>query len=150
MRMRLPSLLLLATLAACTDTSGPTPGDQIYEGNLAKWNSTGPASYQMVLTRACACTVPLEAVLVVVRNKAVESRTFTATGTAVPTVRAPDFPDVAGLFDMINRAKGGGAIAYSAEYDSALGYPVTVFVNWTAGTIADDVSYTVTDFTPLP
>lgn len=150
MRISHLSTLLLAGLAACSDTSGPAPSDLLYAGNLAKWNSTGPNSYQMVLTRLCECAVPTEVVLVVVKNKSVESRTYVGTGAAVPASRAADFPDVPGLFELINRARGGAASAYSTEYEAVYGYPVTLYIDWVQGTLLDDVSYAVTEFTSLP
>ena len=150
MRISLLPTLLLAGLAACSDTSGPTPSDLLYASNLAKWNSTGPDSYQMVQTRLCECAVPTEVVLVVVRNKTVESRTYVGSGAPVPPGRADDFPDIPGLFELINRALSGGASAYSTEYDPTYGYPVTLYIDWVQGTLLDDVSYAVTEFTSLP
>jgi hypothetical protein len=150
MRVSLLPTLLLAGLAACSDTSGPAPTDLLYAGNLAKWNSTGPNSYQMVLTRLCECAVPTEVVLVVVRNKSVESRTYVGSGAPVPAGRAADFPDIPGLFELIDRARGGAASAYSTEYDAVYGYPVTLYIDWVQGTLLDDVSYGVTEFTSLP
>jgi hypothetical protein len=149
MRFSLLPTLLLAGLAACSDTSGPAPGDLLYASNLAKWNSTGPDSYQMVLTRLCECTVPTEVVRVVVRNKSVESRTYAESGAAVPANRAADFPDIPGLFEFVNRARSG-ASAYNTGYEPTYGYPVTLYIDWVAGTLSDDVSYAVTEFTSLP
>lgn len=150
MRSSLLPTLLLAGLAGCSDTSGPTPSDLLYASNLAKWNSTGPDSYQMVLTRLCECATPTEVVLVVVRNKTVESRTYVETGAAVPPGRADDFPDIPGLFEFINQARSGAASAYQTEYDPTYGYPVTLYIDWVQGTLSDDVSYAVTEFTSLP
>jgi hypothetical protein len=150
MRISRLSTLLLAGLAACSDTSGPVPSDLLYAGNLAKWNSTGPNSYQMVLTRLCECAVPTEVVLVVVRNKSVESRTYVGTGAPVPASRATDFPDIPGLFELINRARGGTAYLYSTGYDAVYGYPATLYIDWVPGSLQDDVSYAVSEFTSLP
>jgi hypothetical protein len=104
----------------------------------------------MVLTRSCACPTGIEAVTVVVRNKAVESRTFVASGLAVPGARATDFPDIPGLFVLIDRARGGGSVSYSTQYDGTYGYPVSLTIDWVGGTITDDVVYAVSEFTSLP
>jgi hypothetical protein len=149
MRSSLLPTLLLAGLAACSDNSGPTPSDLLYASNLARWNSIGPDSYQMVLTRLCECATPTEVVLVVVRNKTVESRTYVETDAAVPPGRADDFPDIPGLFEFIDQARRA-ASAYQTGYDPTYGYPVTLYIDWVQGTLSDDVSYAVTEFTSLP
>lgn len=149
MRLRLTSTLVLAALAACSDSSGPTGADDLYLANLTKWNTTGPRSYQMVLTRGCACPAP-EAVLVVVQNRVVASRTFVETGAAVPPGRAADFPDVPGLFALVKRARDEEAFSYNAAYDPTYGYPSSLYIDFVGNTLTDNVSYAVTEFTSLP
>lgn len=150
MRMRLLAALCLAGPVACSDASGPAGADDLYVANLAKWNTTGPASYQMVLTRSCACAVPVETVRVVVQNKVVASRTFVETGEAVPPARAGDFPDVPGLFALLKQAMDEEAFTYNAAYDPTWGYPATLYLDFVGSTLTDNVSYAVTEFTTLP
>ncbi|HEX9164389.1 MAG TPA: DUF6174 domain-containing protein [Gemmatimonadales bacterium] len=151
MRLRLSGRLVLAALAlaACSDSSGPTGPDDLYQANLTKWNTTGPRSYQMVLTRNCACPVP-EVVLMVVQNRVVTSRTFVETGEPVPPGRAADFPDVPGLFALVKQAMDEEAFSYNAAYDPTYGYPYTVYVDFVGSTLTDNVSYAVTEFASLP
>ena len=149
MRLRLTSTLVLAALAACSDSSGPTGADDLYQANLTKWNATGPHSYRMVLTRNCACPAP-EVVLMVVQNRVVTSRTFVETGEAVPPDRAADFPDVPGLFALVKQAMDEEAFSYNAAYDPTYGYPYTVYVDFVGSSLTDNVSYAVTEFTSLP
>jgi len=150
MPTRLLAVLCFASLAACSDTSGPTGAEELYDANLAKWHSTGPDSYQMVVTRSCACTVPVELVRVVVQNKAVASRTFVETGQPVPAARAADFPDVPGLFALLKKAMDENAFSYNAAYDPTWGYPATLYLDFVGSTLTDNVSYAVSEFTTLP
>jgi hypothetical protein len=150
MRIPMMAVLSVAGLVACSDTSGPTGAEQLYDANLTKWNSTGPPSYQMVLTRSCACPVPIEVVRVVVQNKTVASRTFVETGEAVPASRAVEFPDVPGLFALLKEAMDENAFSYNAAYDPTWGYPATLYVDFVGSTLTDNVSYAVSEFTTLP
>lgn len=149
MRIAFLAPLLVVVLGACSDTSAPGGPGELYEANLVKWNTTGPRSYQMVLTRSCACPGP-EIVLVVVQNRTVTSRTFVGGGEAVPPSRAEDFPDVPGLFALVKRAMDQEAYSYNATYDPTYGYPYSVYVDFVGSSLDDNVSYAVTDFTSLP
>lgn len=137
-------------LLACTDPVSPGSPDALHTANLAKWNAEGPRSYEMVLSRSCGCTPEPEHVRVVVRNRAVESRTFVPGGAPVPAVRAGDFPDVPGLFAVVSEARRRNAFSWNATYDPAFGYPASIYVDFVGSGLEDNLAYQVTEFAPLP
>jgi hypothetical protein len=142
--------VLLLGLAACTDGSGPSHVEEFFTASLAKWLATGPASYQMVLSRSCDCATGTEIVQVVVRNKVVESRTYLPGGDPVPAGRAADFPDVPGLFGLIRKAIDQDAYTHSETYDATDGYPTAIFVDWVPSSTTDNVTYGTSAFQPIP
>jgi hypothetical protein len=156
-RSSLMFTVLALAAAGCSDVSGPNPAEQIYSAALAQWNTTGPASYDMVLKRECICTVAEIDVTIQVRDEVVTSRTYTGTGDPqdpndddpVEVGNQDLYPDVPGLFAIVRDAMDGDPFFLSAEYDQDFGYPSIIQLDMNASTNSDNVVYTVVSFTPV-
>ena len=145
-RTKLRSIALAAAgaaiLGACADVTGPTSLEAAHE----KWLSRGPASYAFIIERACFC--PQEGVgpvLVTVQNRAIESREYTTTGAPVPPAYADLFPAVDGLFEFIEAVRLQNPDRLEVSYDSTLGYPVRITIDFRYGVADDELFYTVSD-----
>jgi hypothetical protein len=150
--MRLASLLGTALLlaAACSETTGPTDPAALLDQNIALWARQGVVSYQYTISRGCEC-VPESTgpTVVVVRNGTVEARRYLTGATVDPQFESL-FTPVPGLFDLIRLAIEQPAAALAVRYNSDYGYPESIVIDWVAGTADDEVSYRITDFSPLP
>jgi hypothetical protein len=112
--MKLIPLLGLLAVAACADFG---PEDELSAAR-ERWDSRGPASYDVTIQRECECLPEVwEPVTVHVINGTIVSRT-PASGAAA----SPFFTDVPGLFDQIAQAISAGHLA-SVEYDFTTGFP---------------------------
>jgi hypothetical protein len=142
--------LVAAAVAACTDATGPQDQLALLEGGVRKWYLTGPDDYEYTIQRLCECTLESSGpVVVVVRGGEVEARRY-STGAAVDPQYEGLFTNVPGLFDLIRGAFDLPAAALSVRYNGRYGYPESIQIDWVAGAVDDEVSYNVTEFTPLP
>ncbi len=144
--------LVLAAVALlgvnCEDSTSANPADQIFEASLQRWNSVGPASYDLRLIRVCQCEVSSLSVLVQVRDEVVVARFYDGTQDPVEPENASLFPEVRGLFEIVRQALATNVFRISTEYHRDLGYPVRVELDLTPARSDDDVSYFVTELIP--
>lgn len=149
-RILVTTLLLASGLAAaCLDSSGPNPGEQIFEASLEQWNTDGPDSYDMVLRRQTLGVNPDLAVLLTIRSGVVTSRFYNETDIPVAAADVALWPDVPGLFALLRDAMDDDPFFLSASYDEIYGYPSEIQLDRFAGRTDDNVIYTVTVFTPV-
>lgn len=126
--------------SACTTGTGP---DLDLAEARDRWAARGPASYAVTVTMACFCGELSNPVLVTVRNGAVESRVYVATGAPVNPQAAAFFPAVDGLFDVIESAMNKPAGSLDVDYDPVLGHPTRISIDWSSKYVDDEVTYTV-------
>jgi hypothetical protein len=131
--------LLVATLAACSDATGPDP---TFRAALARWAEHGPSSYSVKVGVWCECLGGGQ-VLVTVRDGIVESRHYTSDGTVVPPTDADGFPSVEGLFERVESAQREGTL-FRVSYDPTLGYPTRIVINYSQA-VDDEVIYEAED-----
>lgn len=147
MRFALPALALL--LAGCLSSDDDNLARQAWEKAVVRWNQSGPESYSFTYTQACVCPGPQTPVLIVVRNKVVESRTVVITGEPLEPQFAGRFPAIPGMFQTIDEAIRRRPFSIEAAYDPDLGYPTWVYINDNATTAADDQTYSAAGLVPL-
>lgn len=147
-RRRSLAVLTAALAAACL---GPTDefGDQIHEDAKQRWAQTGPPSYSYVLTRFCVCPVTNEPIRVEVRDLVIVSRTYVSTDAPLEPQHYDDFPDIPGLFDLVDTARKSDPYYFSSSYDQTYGFPANVIINITPSSANDDLQITAVEFTPL-
>ena len=142
-----------ATLAACGGATAPAPNPELQAARI-KWESGRPAAYSITVDRLCECTLEMSGpVVVAVRDHAIESRTYVPSAyfvnpTPVSATYANLFPSVDGLFDLIDEAFRRRAASVDVTYDSTLGFPVTISIDYVTATADDEVRYRATNFQP--
>jgi hypothetical protein len=144
------ALVLVAALGlGCADIDDPS--QEFYEEYYALWQANGPASYDMVLLRSCVCTPPASTVLIQVRNRTVTARTFQDPnpGTEVPANQAGNYPDVPGLFRVIQSALRRRVAGSSYSYNGDYGYPEIINIDFDISRADDNIFYRVQRFTPV-
>ncbi|MGV3709412.1 MAG: DUF6174 domain-containing protein [Gemmatimonas sp.] len=144
-RILIPSLTALAVLlAACGDDSNPVID---IEGPRAKWTANRPPSYSYTLARGCFCptelTTPVE---IVVRNGAVESRTYQNSTTPVPAAYAGYFPTIDGLFAKLDSARLAKPFILNLSFDETYGYPTLINVDQSRNAVDEEYTYVASNF----
>ena len=142
-------LVLLLAVGACSSPTGPSDQAQALALSRARWFNSGIADYQFTIARLCEC-VPesVGPVVVEVREGLVVERKY-ASGVSVDPQYDDLFTAVPGLFELIDEAIRRDAAGLAVRYNPAYGYPESIQIDWVAGTVDDEVSYRITDFTLL-
>lgn len=82
------------------------------------------------------------------RDGGVAERRYSATGIPVDARWAETFPDVEGLFAIVQRAIDSGADRVDASYDARLGYPTRIAIDHDVRAADDEEVVLVTAFAP--
>jgi hypothetical protein len=136
--------LLLA--GGCLGNTDPV--DEVFQDALRLWRGANVRDYSMVLTRRGRVDVPV-VVRLTVRGGVVTDRTNLGTNQPVLAADASKYPDVDGLFEILEDAFNRAA-AFDASYDRIYGYPVVMAIEYDLSNPSLYLSITVTDFTLLP
>jgi hypothetical protein len=120
------ALLVLPLVAGCSDPSAPS--DDL-AGARGRWERWGAATYELTIHRSCECLREVALpVIVSVKNGQVQSRTYVLDGAPVADRFVEFFPDVPGLFDLIQQTVARGSTV-EARYDAVTGAPLEILVD---------------------
>ena len=114
----------------------------------ARWESRGIDSYELTVRRLCFCAF-VEPVRVKVLDGVIVSRTIASTGEPVPAVYTSYYPDVPGLFAIVEEA-ATDAHEFDAEFDANYGYPTEISIDWIMNVADDEEAYLAETFTITP
>jgi hypothetical protein len=99
--------------------------------NRELWDSSGLSDYQVQYRRVCFCPTDITSpVIVSVKDGAIDSLTYAETGEPVGEAFHDLFPDVSGMFDIIQDAIDQEAESIRVSYDPNLGHPVSVGIDY--------------------
>ncbi|CAN5848660.1 hypothetical protein BH20GEM1_BH20GEM1_06710 [soil metagenome] len=136
-------LLLLASLACSIGGPAEEP-DPLARLAAArqKWQASGISQYELAMRRNCGECLPAAALAVVVSVSAGE-KTVSLAENGEPVEALPQlYPDVDGLFDLIEEMVLAGA-ELEVDYDEDRGFPRSVSVDPVAGAIDDEFGYVI-------
>jgi hypothetical protein len=146
-------LVVAASVWSCSDSESDE-WERVraeLERNRERWAERGFPDYDLTLRRLCFCPPELvRPVVVAVRDGEIASVTFTETGEPVDPEFARFFPDVEGLFDLVQDAIDRDADSLVVDYDAALGYPAAISIDYEAGIADEELSFRVDSLTPAP
>lgn len=149
MRRYLSLTVAVFVLAGCGDAAPTgTRFGLTLRAARARWESAGVDSYQLIVRRLCFCGF-VEPVRVTVENGAIVSRTIVATGDPLPASLAEDYPDVPGLFAIVEEA-AQDADDFETEFDPSYGFPALISIDWAANYVDDEIVYRTESFTIAP
>jgi hypothetical protein len=133
----------LVTSTSCSSMVGP--GEQLADARV-RWAERGPDAYSMTVMRGCECLPEVVGpAIVTVENGAISAR-YASTGAPVPMTYAGAFPNVEGLFDLIEQAQKDNYDDIDVEYDQELGYPIRISLDRDKRAIDDEMGVYVRDF----
>jgi hypothetical protein len=137
-----------SVLAACSPTE-PGDGAELLR-NMNRWAAHGHVSYEVVVRRShCECLPAMVTpIRLVVRDDAVESVVDARNGepAAMDLFHALT---VSQLFELVQEALDDNAYEVRVEYDSALGYPRSIYIDQARDMADDEIFITTEDLTPL-
>jgi hypothetical protein len=145
----LRSFARLALPLVVTGCSLTGPGEErdplvrLEEGR-AKWGANGPGEYELAMRRSCGECLPEGALAVVVSVSAGGTTVSLAQNGERIETRPGLYPDVEGLFDLIETYILAGA-EVEAEYDGDLGFPRSVSIDPSPDAVDDEFGYVVDD-----
>ena len=114
----------------------------------ARWDGAGVDSYEITVRRLCFCFLT-DPVRIVVENGVVVSRTVTTTGQPLATREAEYYPDVPGLFAIVQEAIRE-ADDLDTAFDATYGFPTLISIDWAEDYVDDEVVYQTEGFTARP
>jgi hypothetical protein len=147
MRLRTSLAIALLALAACGDGL-PLAPQFVLRAAQELWQRSGIDSYELTVQRICYC-LSAEPVRVRVENGIVVSRTFASTGDPVPSTYANLYPDVPGLFAIVEEA-ARDADDLDVRFDATYGFPAEISIDWYEVAVDDEISYRTESFTITP
>lgn len=150
--MRLPIAFALA-LTACTEGgSGQKSPDEIeLEGAQARFEQNmAQDSYTFHSRRSCECTVETtREMLVTVQNGAITGAIYVDDETAVSAQTLEHVMTIEEAFDEIQRAIDEGVHVLHVEYDTELGFPKSIAIDYSAQIADEELSLIISDVEPI-
>ena len=147
--MKIASLTTVCLLAGACSVSGPDEEENPLAGLTAAiraWQASGISDYELALRRTCGECLPSDALAVVVTVSG-EEKTVSLASTGEPVAALPRiYPDVEGLFDLIEEMVLAEADV-EVDYDDALGFPRAVTVDPIPDAVDDEFGYVIDDLT---
>ena len=134
----------LAALMACS--TGPDSGD--LRAAKARWADTNSQNYEMTVQRLCFCG-SIDPIRIRVEAGRVVSRTNTVTSQPLDAGQTALYPDVPGLFDLVEDAYHR-AFKVAVTFDAQYGFPQETVIDYIGNAVDDELTLRVTAFTSLP
>ncbi len=142
----IPGVAAVLLVSSCVLSTGPLGRgrDRLADARRV-WVQRGPASYAFTYTRACFCGWA-GAYRIEVEADTITRVTALPSGDVLADRPADVFYTVDGLFGMIGDVLDRRPDAFHASYDSALGHPVELSVDYIKQAVDDEFGFTVSDF----
>ena len=144
---RLAAGAALALSAACGLVTGTSDDDEdeLREAQT-RWSSGRVQDYTVVVQHLCFCGY-VRPVRITVRSGAIVSSVDAETGEPVPTYAT--VRDVPGLFTLIRKAIDEGADRLEVTYNSQLGYPTFINIDYIVNAVDDELQVKTSEFAQL-
>jgi hypothetical protein len=114
------------------------------DANRELWESRGLTSYEIEYRRICFCPENITSpVVVVVSDGVIDSWNYAETGELVGEAVRDFFPDVSGMFDIVQDAIDQQASQVTVTYDSRLGYPVHLRIDYNTMMADEELEFAV-------
>lgn len=144
-RLLLPALATL-TLGGCSSTGPGSTIESEVRFYRAQWEATGPASYVYALRHTCFCSPEaIGPVRVTVDESSVTARVYVDSSEPVDPDFHGSFPDIDGLFDVLEDAIEREAHQIDVTWHESDGYPVSIFVDYIEFAADEERGFTVTE-----
>jgi hypothetical protein len=144
MRLFLPLLLLVISLASCHDcVTGPDHSDVV--DPVERWQAYDVRNYTYMIDNVCFCTEGGKRRVVVRDNKVASVFLVEGDGElrAVPLYNGRTIDN---LFEIINDAKSTPTGTATATYDAKYGFPTTADLDYSPEVVDNELWWKIVSF----
>jgi hypothetical protein len=134
------------TVSSLTPIEAPTLEEvqSRLDSHRALWESSGRSGYQMEYRRNCFCAPDTTSPVVVsVNDGAIDSVVYAETGEPVGEAMLEFFPDVDGMFDILQDAIDEEAASIRVDYHEESGYPVNIYIDYSTMMADEELGFSV-------
>jgi hypothetical protein len=115
--------------------------------NRNLWNQRNISNYRYTLSNSCFCVPDARGPVVIeVRNGQTTSITSVATGQPVDAQLFQQYNTIPKLFDVIQDAIDRRAYSLNVRYNSRLGYPTQIDIDYSSQLADEEVYLTIENF----
>ncbi|MCZ7555182.1 MAG: DUF6174 domain-containing protein [Bacteroidia bacterium] len=140
----LPVILLVCLLPACEDDSVAPNPDAHFRAKQV-WKLAGVHDYDFTQRRDCYCVLGGREVRLEVRGDSLRSGILMADSSALSKELLQSYCTVDSLFSYIEMARAANPASLVVEYDSLLGYPRRISVDFSVNVADDEFIYWSSD-----
>ncbi len=142
--------MLAVAVAACGGGAAFDDLRSEIERSRLLWSTVEPDSYEYVLERICFCGEEARGpVRVRVENGSIDELRYTMPDLPVDSSLWSLFPDVDGLFDLLENALDRDAAQIDAIFDPDWGIPVDLFIDYSREIADEEVGFVVRELPSL-
>lgn len=147
--MRIHLAFALA-LAACTGSGSSTPEETELEAAQAKFQTNMSGSYTFHSLRSCECTAETTREMrVTVTDGAITGAIYVDDESAVSPQTLQHVMTIEETFEEIQSAIDENAHLITVEYDTELGFPTSVAIDYSAQLADEELSLLISNVVPL-
>ena len=147
-------LLLIIPFISCSLFNNENDG---YEQALEQWNETKSNDYEFTFNVGCFCPAYTPARIIVqadtvykILNPGTEDSLMVQTGENTfqyaGDVYSESYKTIDELFDVIINARKQNATKIDVKYNSTIGYPESISIDYIKDAIDDEVGYSVSNY----
>ncbi len=129
------------TLSCQKDQSPLTVDDNDMTVSFTQWNTSDINQYVMTQRRDCFCPYGGREFRITVKDNEITEAINLETGEALDVTNL-SFKTIDQLFDFVRSIDKRKVADFEVTYDSKLGYPNHVFVNYSDRMIDEEMAYT--------
>lgn len=141
-------LVSLMLLVACNPLA---PLSAKLKTQKQAWQAEAIGSYELELQRICFCGPELtEVVKLTVSAGEIGAVVYRDTGEAVAEVNRQYFPDIDGLFGVLEDAIVRGAHSIEVSWDENDAFPKEISIDYVENAADEELGFNVLSFSPKP
>ena len=146
--MRVSLAFAVLALSACTSSSSPEEVE--LEAKRTMFHEHMANSYEFTWRQSCECTQETAGPMrITVSNGAITSAAYVETSLPVPANVRQHLLTIDGIFDKIQDAIDDDAHMVTVVYDTELGFPSSVAVDYDELVADEELSLTITNLVPI-
>ncbi len=137
--------LMTFALLLAVGCASETPAQDQTSAALTTWQSKGFATYSFTWKSDCECIDSGRQIRVSVANGAVTSALYLDNETPVGDDARGGLMTIEGIFAKVQDAYATNADLVDVRFDPSLGFPASVFVDYSGGIADEELSLTISD-----